>query len=73
MKATRFKNNRFSVYKSLRNGSESLSDYEYAVWDLQTQTFPFTHLQNYHEAHEFVRALNNTQHILYGSPYAQTH
>lgn len=71
MKATRFKNNRFSVYKSLR--SDSLSEHEYAVWDLQTQTFPFTHLQNHHEAYEFVRALNNTQHTLYGSPYPKTH
>lgn len=73
MKSTRWNCDRFSVYKSLRNGSESLSDYEYGVWDLQTQTFPFLHLQTWQEAHEFVRALNNTQQTLYGSPYAKTH
>lgn len=71
MKSTRWNCDRFSVYESLR--SDSLSQYEYAVWDLQTQTFPFTHLSDYREAHEFVRALNNTQQTLYGSPYAQTH
>lgn len=73
MKSTRWNCDRFSVYKSLRLGSESLSDYEYGVWDLQTQTFPFLHLQTLQEAHEFVRALNKTQKTLYGSPYAKTH
>ena len=67
MKATRWNCDRFSVYESLR--SDSLSEHEYAVWDLQTQTFPFTHLRTYQEAHEFVRALNKVQVTLYRKPW----